>query len=174
MKLVYNFKGRKYEFPVKETPTELKMCGFGICGVTKTSYNKLNLYSMKGKISMEYKNINRRQKKIILKESLDSFNKYATFQGLIFVDDSFKVLNKEEQLAILLHEGGHAFGDTLNEEYCDKCAIAVVGEQILVSALEKLYLYIAQGDIELAKMILKNNIETCYAHREKFHWDILK
>lgn len=174
MKLVYNFKGRKYEFPVKETPTELKMCGFGICGVTKTSYNKLNLYSMKGKISMEYKNINRRQKKIILKESLDSFNKYATFQGLIFVDNSFNCLDKNEQLAILLHEGGHAFDDTLDEEHCDNCAIAVVGERILVSALEKLYLYVAQGDIEIAKLILKENFKMGYAHRERFHWNLLK
>lgn len=174
MKLVYTYKNKRFEFPVKETPQELKLCGFGICGVTKTSYNKLNLYSMKGKISMEYKNINRRQKKIILKESLDSFNKYATFQGLIFVDDSFRALNKDEQLAILLHEGGHAFGDTLDEEYCDNCAIAVVGEPILVSALEKLYLFAAGGDIEIAKLILKNNIETGYSHREKFHWNLLK
>ena len=172
MKLVYTYKNKRFEFPVKETPQELKLCGFGICGVTRSSFNGFNENIFKAKIAMEPSN--KRKRKKMLKESRDSLNKMLTYQGLIFIDDSFKVLNKEEQLAILLHEGGHAFGDTLNEEYCDKCAIAVVGEQILVSALEKLYLYIAQGDIELAKMILKNNIETCYAHREKFHWDILK
>lgn len=173
MKLVYNFKGRKYEFPVKETPTELKMCGFGICGVTKSSFKSFNVNSVKAKIALT-KNINKRARKRFLKESLDSLSKMSTLQGLIFIDESFKALNKDEQLAILLHEGGHAFDDTLNEEHCDNCAIAVVGEQILVSALEKLYLYVAQGDIDIAKIILRENFKVGYSHRERFHWNLLK
>ena len=173
MKMVYNYKGKRYEFPVKETPTELKICGFGRCGVTKNSFKDFNVNRVKAKIALT-KNVNRRMRKKFLKESLESMSKFASLQGLIFIDDSFRILNDDEKLAILLHEGGHAFGDTLDEEFCDEQAIKIVGEQILVSALEKLYIFTAGGDIEIAKLILKNNIETGYSHREKFHWNLLK
>lgn len=161
MKITFKYKGKKYSFGVKYTE-ECPFATNGTCAIYANAALSMNFYSY---IKSNY-SLNRRQSK---KTARYIFNLAATNAGQIFIDYDLYELKKEEQLAVLLHESGHAYHN-YGEEMSDSLAINVVGEKILVSALEKIYLKRAENDIVLAKAMLKYDIENEYPHRKSFKW----
>ena len=162
MKLTFKYKGRQYVFGVKYTE-ECPFITNGTCAIYANAALAMNFYSY---VKNNY-SLNRRMTKQVAREL---FLMAASNAGQIYIDHDLHDLKKEEQLGVLLHESGHAYYN-YGEEKADSLAISVVGEKIYVSALENIYLKRAEGDIMLAKEMLKYDIENGgYSHRKSFHW----